>query len=59
VIENAHQANMATDGHNLEEKQIGPSTHNIPDSPVEEKPNAIHEETAHEAAERGHVATDK
>jgi hypothetical protein len=50
---------MATNGHNLEEKQIGPTTHNASDSPVEEKPDAIHEETAHEAAVRGHVATDK
>jgi hypothetical protein len=50
---------MATNGHNLEEKQIGPSAHDIPDSPVDENPSAIHEETAHEAAEHGHVATDK
>jgi hypothetical protein len=50
---------MEPNGHNLEEKQIGPTTHNAPDSPVEEKPDAIHEGTAHEAAVRGHVATDR
>lgn len=44
---------MATD-----EKQIN-AEHHVPDSPVMEKPNAIHDETAHVAAERGHAATDE
>jgi hypothetical protein len=48
---------MATNGHH-EEKAIA-STHPAPDSPAEEKADAIHEETAHEAAERGKAATDK
>jgi hypothetical protein len=51
--------NMATNGQALEEKQIGPTTDHAPDSPVEEKADAIHGETAHEAAERGKAATDK
>jgi hypothetical protein len=50
---------MATNGHTLEEKQIGPTAQTAPESPAEEKPDAIHEETAHEAAERGKAATDK
>ena len=49
---------MATIGHNLEEKHVG-ATQLTSESPVNEKHDAIHEETAHEAAERGHVATDK
>jgi hypothetical protein len=48
---------MAVGDHNIEEKRI--SNEHIPDSPVEEKPDVIHEETVHDAAERGHVATDK
>ncbi|KAE8447879.1 hypothetical protein EG329_010108 [Mollisiaceae sp. DMI_Dod_QoI] len=39
-----------------DEKQI--HAEHVPDSLAEEKPDAIHKETAHEAAERGHVATD-
>ncbi len=50
---------MATTGDNLEEKQTVRSTQLIPESPVDEKPSSVHEETAHEAAERGNVATDK
>lgn len=41
-----------------DEKQIN-AEHHTPDSPVEEKPDATHAETAHEAAERGHTATDE
>jgi hypothetical protein len=44
---------MALDG----EKQI--YAQHMPESPIEEKSNAIHEETAHVAAERGHSATDQ
>jgi hypothetical protein len=46
---------------NGEEKQIGAADveHRIPDTPPDEKANGFHEETAHEAAERGKVATDK
>ncbi|CZR56474.1 probable MFS transporter [Phialocephala subalpina] len=40
------------------EKQIN-AEHRVPDSPIEEKSNAIHDETAHVAAERGHAATDE
>lgn len=47
---------MAAGDHNVEEKQV--STEHIPASSVEEKADAVHEETAHEAAERGHTATD-
>lgn len=39
------------------EKQI--HAEHIPDSLIEEKSSAIHEETAHVAAERGHTATDQ
>jgi hypothetical protein len=49
---------MAGTDDNHEEKQIDAQQH-IPDSPVMEKPDAAHEETAHEAAERGHAATDQ
>jgi MFS transporter, ACS family, DAL5 transporter family protein len=49
---------MATNGHSVEEKPIT-TTHPAPDSPVDEKADVIHEETAHEAAERGKPATDK
>jgi hypothetical protein len=49
---------MATNGHHVEEKPVA-NTNPAPESPVEEKANAIHEETAHEAAERGKAATDK
>ncbi len=40
-----------------DEKEI--HAQHIPDSLAEENLDAIHKETAHEAAERGHVATDK
>ncbi|PMD37544.1 putative MFS transporter [Hyaloscypha variabilis F] len=49
---------MATNGHHVEEKPVA-NTNPAPESPVEEKANAIYEETAHEAAERGKAATDK
>ncbi len=53
-----NSAKMATNGHHLEEKPIA-SSQPAPESPAEEKADAIHEETAHEAAERGKAATDK
>jgi hypothetical protein len=46
---------MAAGDHNVEEKQV--STEHIPESPAE-KVDVSHHETAHVAAERGHVATD-
>ncbi len=47
---------MTTRDHNVEEQQVDPgSRHSLQD----EKAAAMHSEGFHEAAERGHVATDK
>lgn len=56
-FEEVTPVNMAPIDTNYEEKGIDTSP--VPASPVDEKPHALHEETAHEAAERGHAATDR
>lgn len=48
----------------LKEKQLNSIEQHSPNGFIEEQPvfnheEALHEETAHEAAERGHAATDK
>jgi hypothetical protein len=46
---------MGSEDYDVEKKPI--STEHIPGSP-EDKPEVLHKESAHEAAERGHTATD-
>lgn len=48
---------MTTKDQHVEEKQVDAS-HAHSDFP-HEKPDVMHKETAHEAAERGHSATDE
>lgn len=45
--------------HNLEEKQIPVHTDHTSEGSIPEKIDGKHEETAHEAAVRGTLATDK
>ena len=47
---------MASKDHNVEEQQVDPASRQ---SLQDEKAAAMHSEGFHEAAERGHVATDK
>ncbi|KAI9047279.1 hypothetical protein LZ554_008730 [Drepanopeziza brunnea f. sp. 'monogermtubi'] len=48
---------MGLDKNTTEVREVGASS--VPASPVDEKRNAPFGETAHEAAERGHAATDR
>ncbi|ETI25364.1 hypothetical protein G647_02136 [Cladophialophora carrionii CBS 160.54] len=51
---------MASRDHNVEERQVNPAARqSLQDEVAIEKQAAIHTENFHEAAERGHVATDK
>ncbi|KAL2432200.1 putative transporter [Exophiala dermatitidis] len=50
---------MIPKDHNVEERQVGSDVRQSLQDPVDEKAVALHTEDAHEAAERGHVATDK
>ncbi|EXJ88055.1 hypothetical protein A1O1_04982 [Capronia coronata CBS 617.96] len=51
---------MASKDHSFEERQVDPAArHSLQGSGIDEKAAAMHTENAHEAAARGHVATDK
>jgi hypothetical protein len=51
---------MASKDHNVEERQVDTAVRqSLQDEVAIEKQAAIHTENFHEAAERGHVATDK
>jgi len=50
---------MASKDHNVEESRMASALRQPPQDQLDEKATGIHNEIAHEAAERGHVATDK
>jgi hypothetical protein len=51
---------MASKDHNVEERQTDfAARQSLQDEMATEKAAAMHTENFHEAAERGHVATDK
>ncbi|KIW12579.1 hypothetical protein PV08_09857 [Exophiala spinifera] len=50
---------MASKDHNVEESRVASALRQPPQDQLDEKATGIHNEIAHEAAERGHVATDK
>jgi hypothetical protein len=49
---------MGATNHDVEEKQVKSIDHS-PDASTKDKPLYAHEETFHEAAERGQLATDR
>lgn len=50
---------MAVTTHDIEEKQLGKPVEESPDGSTKDKPLFVHEETFHNAAERGQTATDR
>lgn len=50
---------MASKDHNAEESRVNATPRQPSQDPMDEKAAGMHNEIAHEAAERGHVATDK
>lgn len=50
---------MAVTNHNTEEKMDQPTSEHSPDGSTKDKAFVAHEETFHNAAERGHAATDQ
>jgi hypothetical protein len=51
---------MASKYHNVEERQVDPAVRqSLQDEVINEKAAATHTEDFRDAAERGHVATDK
>lgn len=50
---------MASKDHNVEEGRVNSALRQPSQDPIDEKAAGMHNEIAHEAAERGHVATDK
>ena len=50
---------MAVTTHDIEEKQLRKPIEESPDGSTKDKPLFVHEETFHNAAERGQTATDR
>ncbi|KIW53609.1 hypothetical protein PV05_09164 [Exophiala xenobiotica] len=50
---------MPSKDNNVEESRVDPTLRQSLHDSIDEKPAGMHSEIAHEAAERGHVATDK
>jgi hypothetical protein len=50
---------MPSKDNNVEESRVNPTLRQSLHDSIDENPTGMHSEIAHEAAERGHVATDK